>query len=255
MEAYSSFAAVYDSLMDNVPYEEWAKYLCGLLREYGIRDGLVLDLGCGTGNVTQALALQGYDMIGVDNSEEMLQIALEKRAESELDILYLLQDMREFELYGTVKAVVSVCDSINYILEEEDLLKVFQLVNNDLDPGGGFIFDMNTLYKYREILGERTFCENRKQASFIWEHYYDHRDQINQYDLTLFVREPDSGELYCKYEEIHFQRGYELRQVQELLGQAGLEFVTAYDAFSREPVREDSERIYVIARECGKDRK
>ncbi len=123
MEAYSSFAAVYDSLMDNVPYEEWAKYLCGLLREYGIRDGLVLDLGCGTGNVTQALALQGYDMIGVDNSEEMLQIALEKRAESELDILYLLQDMREFELYGTVAAVVSICDSMNYLTQYEDLVQ------------------------------------------------------------------------------------------------------------------------------------
>ena len=259
MEAYTGFAEVYDLFMDNVPYQEWSKYLVSLLQEYQVSEGLVLELGCGTGKMTRLLAQAGYDMNGVDNSQEMLQIAklraLDDRkdmGQENSDILYLLQDMREFELYGTVKAVVSVCDSINYILEEEDLLKVFQLVNNYLDPGGVFIFDMNTLYKYREILGERTFCENRKQASFIWENYYDHRDQINQYDLTLFVREPDSGELYCKYEEIHFQRGYELRQVQELLGQAGLEFVTAYDAFSREPVREDSERIYVIAREKRK---
>lgn len=259
MEAYTGFAEVYDLFMDNVPYQEWSQYLVSLLQEYQVTEGLVLELGCGTGKMTRLLSQAGYDMIGVDNSQEMLQIAKQRAFDSmedieqeNADILYLLQDMREFELYGTVKAVVSVCDSINYILEEDELLTVFQLVNNYLDPGGIFIFDMNTLYKYREILGERTFCENRNQASFIWDNFYDHTDQINQYDLTLFIEEPESGGLYRKYEEIHFQRGYELRQVQELLGQAGLEFVTAYDAFSREPVREESERIYVIAREKDK---
>lgn len=259
MEAYTGFAEVYDLFMDNVPYQEWSQYLVSLLQEYQVSEGLVLELGCGTGKITRLLAQAGYDMIGVDNSQEMLQIAkqrscdeLEDMEQENTSILYLLQDMREFELYGTVRAVVSVCDSINYILEEEELLQVFQLVNNYLDPGGVFIFDMNTLYKYREILGERTFCENRKQASFVWENYYDHRDQINQYDLTLFIREPGHEELYRKYEEIHFQRGYELRRIQELLVQAGLEFVAAYDAFSREPVRADSERVYVIAREKDK---
>ena len=134
MDAYTSFASVYDTFMDNIPYGEWADYLISLLKEYGIEDGLVLDLGCGTGNMTELLATHGYDMIGVDNAEEMLEIAMEKRADSGHDILYLLQDMREFELYGTVKAVVSICDSINYITEEEDLQEVFRLVNNYLDP-------------------------------------------------------------------------------------------------------------------------
>ena len=105
MDAYSGFAAVYDAFMDNVPYEEWAEYLTGLLADYGVTDGLVLELGCGTGSLTELLARRGFDMIGVDVSEEMLQAAMEKRAESGLDILYLLQDMREFELYGTVAAV------------------------------------------------------------------------------------------------------------------------------------------------------
>ena len=118
------------------------------MKEYGISDGQVLDLGCGTGTVTELLADAGYDMIGVDNSCDMLEIAEEKKEKSGHDILYLMQDMREFELYGTVRAVVSVCDSVNYILEEEDLLEVFSLVNNYLDPGGMFIFDMNTHYKY-----------------------------------------------------------------------------------------------------------
>ena len=120
-ESYTSFAQVYDMFMDNVDYPAWSKYLIQLLKEYQVEDGLVLDLGCGTGNMTELLAKEGYDMIGVDNSEDMLEIASEKRAESGLNILYLLQDMREFELYGTVKAVVSICDSINYILEEDDV--------------------------------------------------------------------------------------------------------------------------------------
>ncbi len=248
MEAYTGFAEVYDLFMDNVPYEEWSRYLISLLQEYGILEGLVLELGCGTGKMTRLLAQAGYDMIGVDSSQEMLQVAREQ----EWDILYLHQDMREFELYGTVRAVVCVCDSLNYILEEEDLLAVFSLVNNYLDPGGVFIFDMNTLYKYREILGESTICENREEGSFIWENFYDDKEQVNQYDLTLFIREQDAQDLYRKYEETHFQRGYELQKVRRLLEQSGMEFVTMYDAFTREPVKAQSERVYVIAREKGK---
>ncbi len=188
MEAYTSFAAVYDTFMDNIPYEEWGKYLKSLLYEYGVREGLVLELGCGTGNMTEILAQSGYDMIGVDNAEEMLEIAIEKRMKSGLDILYLQQDMREFELYGTVKAIVSVCDSVNYILEEEELEEVFRLVNNYLDPGGVFIFDFNTVYKYREILGDQTIAENREECSFIWNNYYYEEERINEYELSLFIR-------------------------------------------------------------------
>ena len=139
MEAYTSFARVYDTFMDNVPYKEWADYLGKILKEYGIDDGLVLDLGCGTGSMTEMLASSGYDMIGVDNAEEMLEIAMEKKVESGHDILYLLQDMREFELYGTVRAVISACDSVNYITDDEDLTEVFRLVNNYLDPEGLFV--------------------------------------------------------------------------------------------------------------------
>ena len=117
MEAYTSFAHVYDTFMDNIPYEMWSRYLIQLLERYGISDGIVLDMGCGTGNMTELLARHGYDMIGIDNSEEMLMTAAEKAAESGLNILYLEQDMRSFELYGTVRAAVSICDSMNYILE------------------------------------------------------------------------------------------------------------------------------------------
>ena len=253
MDAYTSFARVYDTFMDNIPYEEWAVYLTGLLNEYGVNDGLIRDLGCGTGNITELLAKEGYDMIGVDNAEEMLEIAMEKREKSGHDILYLLQDMREFELYGTVRAVVSVCDSVNYIDEEEDLTEVFRLVNNYLDPGGVFIFDFNTLYKYREILGDRTIAENREDCSFIWDNYYYEEERINEYELSIFIREKEN--LFRRYEETHFQRGYTLDEMIRMIKDSGLEFVTAYDAFTREAPKEDSERIYVIAREKGKIKK
>lgn len=253
MSSYESFARVYDLFMDNIPYEEWCGYLTGLLEDQGIRDGLVLELGCGTGNMTRLLAKKGYDMIGVDNSVDMLEIAMEKKEEEGQDILYLLQDMREFELYGTVRAVVSVCDSMNYLTEEEDLLEVFRLVNNYLDPGGIFIFDLNTEYKYEEILGEATIAEDREDASFIWDNYYDPEEQINEYDLALFIPVEKDGEtLYRKYEETHYQKAYSLEKVKELLAKAGMEFVDAYDAFTRNPVKEDSERIYILAREKGK---
>ena len=190
-------------------------------------------------------------MIGVDNSEDMLEIAMEKKVESGHDILYLLQDMREFELYGTVNAVVSICDSVNYITEEEELVEVFRLVNNYLDPKGIFIFDFNTEYKYREILGDCTIAENREECSFIWDNYYYEEEKINEYELSLFIQEEDS-ELYRKYEETHFQKAYTYETMRRLIEESGLEFVTAYDAFTHVKPSEKSERIYMIARERGK---
>ena len=267
MEAYTSFASVYDTFMDNVPYEEWGEYIYSLLCRYGVRDGIVLDLGCGTGTMTEILAGYGYDMIGVDNSEDMLELAMEKRMASGYDILYLLQDMREFELYGTVRAVVSVCDSVNYITEPEELAGVFRLVNNYLDPGGIFLFDFNTEYKYREVMGDCTIAEDRGPCSFIWDNCYYEEERINEYDLTLFIREgtapgqnegaeeddtEENGALYRKYTETHFQRGYTLEEIRELLSSAGLIFQAAYDMDTREGAGETSERICVTARECGK---
>ena len=249
MEAYTGFAEVYDVFQDNVPYEEWCAYVTGLLAEYGVSGGLILDMGCGTGSLTELLAKAGYDMIGIDNSGEMLQIAMNKSRDSGLDILYLQQDMREFELYGTVRAVVSICDSMNYIMEYGDLVQVFRLVNNYLDPKGVFIFDLNTEYKYREMLADYTFAEDREESSFIWNNFYDEEDKVNEYDLTLFVKE---GELYRKFEETHYQRAYGLDQIQQAIRDGGMEFVAAYDACTRNPVQQDSERIYVIAREKGK---
>jgi hypothetical protein len=140
---------------------------------------------------------------------------------------------------------------MNYITDYDDLVQVFRLVNNYLDPDGVFIFDLNTPYKYREILGEQTIAENRDEGSFIWENYFDEETQINEYDLTLFIREEDGR--YQKFEETHYQRAYELEEVRRAIEEAGMEFITAYEAFTHDAPKADSERIYVIAREHGKN--
>ena len=250
MEAYGKFAQVYDMFMDNIDYESWAEYIEGHLKARGIEDGLVLELGCGTGTMTGLLAQKGYDMIGVDNSEEMLAEAMKKKMETGQDILYLLQDMQEFELYGTVRAVVSVCDSLNYITDREELLQVFRLVNNYLDPQGIFLFDMNTVYKYQTMIGNTTIAENRDEGSFIWENSYDKETGINTYELALFIPREDG--LYEKDEEVHYQRAYSLEKIKELIGKAGMELLAVYDAYTLEPPKEDSGRLTFVVREHGK---
>ena len=253
MEAYTDFASVYDELMDETPYEKWCDNVLKVFHENDIEDGLILDLGCGTGSMTELLAAKGYDMIGVDYSMEMLNIAQEKREASGRDILYLNQDMREFELYGTVRAIISICDSINYLLEDEDVISTFKLVNNYLDPKGIFFFDFNTNYKYETVIGDSVIAENRDDCSFIWENYYDFEERINEYDLTIFVKENEAGEdMFRKFEETHFQRGYTLEEMKSFIERAGLIFVKAFDADTLEAVTDKSERIYVVARENGK---
>ncbi len=254
MSAYESFASVYDMFMDNIDYPSWSRYLIGLLKQHGVSDGLVCELGCGTGSMTELLAEAGYDMIGIDSSVEMLERAQDKKYESGHDILYLNQDMREFELYGTVRAIVSVCDSMNYIVTEEDLLQVFRLVNNYLDPGGVFIFDMNTEAKYRGI-GESTIAENRKNGSFIWENSYDPEKRINEYQLTLFIPEGDGENLFRRYEEVHVQRAYPLETVAALIRKAGMTYEGAFEAFTDHVPDDKSGRICIVARENGKKAK
>lgn len=278
MEAYTDFASVYDTFMDDAPYEEWADFLAGLIQKYGIsktkydinvinetaespaqvdneilnsEKNLVLDLGCGTGTLTELLYQRGYDMIGVDNSQEMLNIALAKKEKSGSEILYLCQDMRELDLYSTIGTVISVCDSVNYLLEDEEVQDTFLLVNNYLYPGGLFIFDFNTVYKYEKVIGDTTIAENRENCSFIWENYYHAKERINEYDLTIFARE-EKGEYFRRFAETHFQKGYTLEEMTGFVEQAGMKVVLVLDADThREPVKE-SERIYVIAREVMK---
>lgn len=244
MDAYTSFASVYDLFMDNVPYEEWCAFLCKILAQHGITDGPVLDLGCGTGKMTRLMSEQGYDMTGIDNAAEMLQIAAMEPGE--VPILYLLQDMQDLELDGCVRAVYSVCDCVNYVLDEEELQQAFSRVNEYLEEDGAFIFDVNTSYKYTKLLAENTFAESRDEGSFIWDNYYDEEERINEYDLTLFI--PEGDELYRRYTETHYQRNYETETLLKLLKNAGFTDICVYDDYTDAPLCETSERAVFVAK-------
>lgn len=248
MEAYTGFAEVYDTFMDNIPYEEWAEYVISLLHEYNIVPGLekttIVDLGCGTGTLTEILCKYGYEMVGIDLSEDMLMIAKDKSLKSKSNILYSLQDMCEFAVPNQVNAIISICDSMNYLIEENDLISVFNCVKNSLDKNGIFIFDMKTIHFFKDVLGDSTIAENRENSAFIWDNYYYEEEAVNEYELTIFVEE--SNNLYRKYEEIHFQRGYTIEEVCNAIHRTGLKIYHIYDAFTHNNPTEESERLYYI---------
>ena len=286
-EAYGAFADVYEYLMDNVPYDEWFERIRELLTENGIRDGIIAELGCGTGAMNRRLSAAGYDMIGNDASSDMLEHAREytDAGDEEADrnmgleedhpgddetdrnmgleeghngkpeagdgkeILYLLQDMRSFELYGTVRAVVCCCDSINYITDPEEVGEVFRLVNNYLDPEGLLIMDFHTPYYYGSVLKERTIAEVREDVAMIWENE-EAEDGLHRMYVTVFREEPDGS--YRRFEEDHEQRGYTPEELGKLADAAGLVDITFYDGYTGKPASASSERIVMTAREHGK---
>lgn len=268
--------------MDNVPYDDWTEYLCGLLAEYGVSavpyerisdrpdnapgekdHPIVAELGCGTGSITRRLRDRGFEMIGIDMSEDMLRIAREKEADGDESILYLEQDMREFELYGSVAAVISLCDSINYLESDDDLFRVFSLVHNYLDDGGVFIFDLNTEYYYNHILGEQTIAENRPEGSFIWDNYYDPDTRTNEFDLTIYYQtrsthdatqshaatadDADAPKCFERFTETHFQHAFRVSDVKRLLAKSGLKLQAIYPVLTHDAPARDTERLYFIA--------
>ena len=248
MNAYHAFALVYDRMMEEIPYEEWCNFVTDQLKKFGIEDGLMLELGCGTGTLTEMFDAKGFDMIGVDTSEEMLAEAVEKREQSGRSILYLNQDMREFELYGTVRAVISLCDTMNYLTEYDDLVNVCRLVNNYLDPNGIFLFDLKTDHYFKSI-GCQSFCDADEEVSFIWDNDYDEEKRINSYALTLFVQEEDNR--YERFDEYHEQRAFSIDEVRCAIEESGMIFLAAIDK-NGAPATKDTDRVYIIAREKGK---
>lgn len=246
---YEKFASVYDVMMVDVPYEDWVDYIQKILVYHKCDPKMLLDLGCGTGTMTRQFAMKGYETIGIDLSEDMLIVAKDKAQKAQLDILYLCQDMRNFELYGTVGCIVSLCDSLNYITSEADMLQVFKLVNNYLDPEGLFIFDLNTEYKFSRVMKDNTFAETFDSSAYIWENYYYKKDKINEYKLTLFIEE-DNG--YTRHEEVHYEKAYDVDTISRLLQEAGMKVEGIYHDQTFSSPQKNSERIYFVAREQGK---
>ncbi|MBN2222265.1 MAG: class I SAM-dependent methyltransferase [Vallitaleaceae bacterium] len=251
MRRYEDFAFIYDELMEETPYDVWVEFIQDIIDEQIQEAQLVLDLGCGTGNITIPLAEAGYQMIGIDLSENMLMLAREKSISKDLDILYLHQDMTEFELYGTVDVVVAACDSLNYISDEESLLKVFSLVDNYLNLGGVFIFDMNTRYRFEEQYRDTTFSLVEEEYAYIWNNTFFEETGMNLYEITFFIRD-DEADHYSRFDEFHEEFTYSYETIETLLNKAGLELVNAYDNYTKEKAHDTSERITFVVKKNRK---
>lgn len=247
---YGGFAHMYDALTGDVDYSKWADYYYKIFRRYGIEPNLGLDLGCGTGSITLEMHKRGCDMIGVDLSAEMLSVARERAAEENRDILFLNQDMTEFELYGTVSFAVSSLDCMNYITNKNSLKRVFKLVNNYLDPKGLFIFDMNTEYKLSTVLGNNTYVYEENGIFYTWQNYYDKKSRTCDFYLTFF--EEDKNGLYRRFDEVHTERAYGIDEVVEMLEKSGMKVEGVFDDKTFNKPTENSTRVFFVAREQGK---
>ncbi len=244
--SYQGFAYVYDNFMDNIPYDEWSTYLIHLFQQYKVPKGNLVELGCGTGTLCNYMADAGYQVIGIDNSTDMLTIAADK-TQGNPHITLLHQDMRSLDLGTEYDGFYSLCDSLNYLLTPSDILAAFHGISVHLKKNGIFIFDLKTTYFYETVLGDNVFCDHQKNCSYTWENSYYEEEHINQYDLTIFTRQTDS-ELFERFCETHYQRAYSLEEMIDLLSCSGLEYVTSYEAFTDSSPTPDSERIYIIAR-------
>ncbi len=244
---YNRFAYLYDELINDVNYEEWLGYYFKIFQRYGLKPSLGLDLGCGTGNLTTLLADKGIEMTGIDLSEDMLMVAREKA--DGRDILYLNQDMREFELYGTVDFIVSSLDCINYITDKRDLLKVMKLANNYLNPGGLFIFDINTPYKLENIIGNNTFILENEEVFCSWQNEFDKKRKISDFYLTFFCE--DNG-AYRRFDEEHSERAYSIDEIKTVIESSGMRLLNVYNELSFKAPNAKSERVFFVVQEQGK---
>lgn len=243
-EGYSAIAGVYDKLNKEIDYSHWADFLEKCFERYlAARPELVLDLACGTGRMTRELASRGYDMIGVDGSADMLGEAYSQGGEG---ILYLLQDMREFELYGTVGATVCCLDSLNYLLDSKDLKKTFSLVHNYSDPDALFIFDMNTPYKFENVYSDNAYILEDESVFCGWQNFYDRETKICDFYLSVFEEDEDGA--YIRSDEHQRERCYTLEEVKETLSECGFELIGVFGDLEFGEPSEDCERWYFVTR-------
>lgn len=248
---YDLLAPFYDAINSSLDYKEWADFIEKIFkRECKNRPELVLDLASGTGKMTLELARRGYDMTAIDYSPEMLDVA-RSEAESEglSDILWLCQDMREFELYGTVDAIVCCLDSFNHLTSVKDGKKCLSLVHNYLSPDGIFIFDINGKYKFENIYSDKTYAMEEDGAVCIWQNDYQAKRGLCRFIITLFEEQNDGS--YLRYDEEQTEKMYTLRSVKKMLGECGFEFIGAYSDFDFSEADDSSERLYIVAR-CKK---
>lgn len=244
-ESYRNFAGVYDTFMDDVPYKQWAGHIDKVLGQFGIPKGaILLDIACGTGTMAFLMAQKGYELIGTDKSSDMLSEAYSKRSGGGVDengILFLNQDILELDLYGTVDAAYSTCDSLNYLLTEEELAKALANVSLFLNPNGVFIFDLKTENKYRQM-GDNTYNDIAGDASYIWKNQYNPDTRINEYRIHFLI---EGGPNFW---EVHRQRAFGMAEVKQAAQKAGLTVESVTDGYTDSPARADSERVVYVCK-------
>lgn len=245
MSRYGSFAEYYDSLTSNVDYRKTAEYVSDILNENGINKGILLDLACGTGTMSLIMAQKGYDVIGVDNSPEMLGEAREKAFEAGEDILFLCQDMCSIDLYGTVDCTVCLLDSLNHLESKEELLETFKRVSLFTVPGGLFVFDVNTEYKHKYVLGDNTFVYDNDDVYCVWQNEYD--DESKTVEIFLDFFQEENG-LYRRSSEYFSERAFSDSDIKNLLSEAGFTDIKAYGELRKTAPSDTEERVFYVAR-------
>ena len=246
MDAYHQLAKSYDRLTNDVDYEATVEFYIEILRREGVKPRTCVDLACGTGSVTKLLAERGYDVIGVDLSPEMLTEADHKAMEEGVSIRFACQDMTELELGEEADCILSLCDSMNYLTEDGQLEDAFRSIAQHMKKESLFLFDMNTEYKFKEVLGQNVFGSAEEHEAYIWENDYDEEEKINEYYVSFFI-ENEEG-LYERMEEFHYERAYSVKEIEEGLQAAGMELVEIMDGYSFDAPHEESERLLFVAR-------
>ena len=243
---YVTLAHVYDSLMKDVDYESMADRIVRIFGRHRIEPALVLDLGCGTGSLALAMMARGYDLIGVDKSPDMLGCAAEKASEAGRELLLLQQDITSFELYGTVGAVLATMDVLNHVTDKRKLFRTFKLVRNYLDPGGLFLFDLNSPYKLSCLLPGQTFYQVDEAVTWLWNSGWDKRRSVCTFDLTFFFSDGEGR--YVRQDDMQEERAWEPGEIRELLERAGLELLSLQDGETFRKPGPESERLLFVAR-------
>lgn len=243
--SYDDFSRFYDLLTDNVEYEKRADYFCRLLSMRGINGGIMLDLACGTGSISVAMAERGFDVIGVDSSIGMLNAARRKAFESGKDILLLNQSMDELDLFGTVDCAVCVLDSINHLEDEQQVRDTFEKVSLFMNPGGAFAFDVNTLYKHKNILADNCFVYDLDELYCVWQNSYNEEDGSVDIDIDFFEEEDGA---YYRSGESFSEQAYELDDIAKWLEEAGFEVIGIFDDMTTEKTNPETQRAVFLAK-------
>ena len=249
MSGYGDFAYYYDVLTENVDYESRCDYIYDLLADNGVGKGILLDLACGTGTLSLMLEEKGFDVIGVDASEDMLTQAQEKKMECGSEAIFLCQKMEELDLFGTINAAVCTLDSINHVTDESKVREIIRRVSLFMEDKGIFIFDVNTPYKHREVLGNNTFVYDMDEVYCVWQNETD-ENMLTTVSLDIFERDEEE-DTYYKYSEQFQERGYELSFLEELLKENKFGLIGIYEEMTTTPVKGNTERAVFVARKIG----